>query len=40
MEDDFLNSLAIPIPTSRRRAFVFGRVVVTNACSSDNFMSR
>ena len=37
---NLLNSLAIPIPISRLRVFVFGRVVVANVYSSDNFVSR
>ena len=36
---NLLNSLAIPIPIWRLRVFVFGRVVVVNAYSSDNFVS-
>ena len=37
-DDDILNSSTIPISILRRRAF--GKVVVKNAYSSDNFMSR
>ena len=40
MVDNHLNSLAIPILISPRRAFGFGRVVGANAYSSDNFTSR
>ena len=40
MEDGLLNPLAFPIPISREQAFVFGIVVVVNAYSSDNLMSR